>query len=400
LCGLGFISLAHAEDMPTWALSGYGTLGVVHSNEREADYTSSVLRYSGAGKTNVWSHDVDSRLGAQLDVTFDKRWSAVLQVVSEQNLKNNYHPRVEWANVKFQATPDLALRVGRIALPVFLSADYRQVGYAYPWVRPPVESYGSMPISSSDGIDATWRWSAGPVRNASQFMFGHDNLAQVAPVKGHASRIVGVANTSDWGALTVHANLVAAELTLDIGAPLFQGFQAFGPAGQAISDGYAVDHKHVSVANIGANYDPGPWFLMGELGRTRTRSLLGETRSGYVSAGWRSGAFTPYAVYSQVRSTGPTRSDGLPLGYLPAAYQPQAAALNAGLNTTLLASFPQQSTVSAGVRWDLHANAALKLQYDRVTPRTGSVGTLINTTPAFRSDHAIGVTSFTFDFVY
>lgn len=398
--GVGATGLVRADDKPTWALSGYGTIGLTHSNDRNADYTSSALRHSGAGKTNPWSSDVDSRLGAQLDATFNKRWSAVLQVVSEQNLENNYRPRVEWANLKFQATPELALRFGRIALPVFLCADYRQVGYTYPWVRPPVESYGSMPISSSEGIDATLRWNTGPVHNASQFLFGRDSLARVAPVKGKVRRIVGISNTSDWGALTVHTTLVGAELTLDVGAPLFAGFDAFGAQGKAISAEYAIDRKSVSVANIGASYDPGAWFLMGELSRTNTRSLLGRTRSGYVTAGLRIHTLTPYVTYSQVLSTGPVKADGLALGGLPPGYQQQAAALNAGLNATLSASIPQQSTISTGLRWDLHENIALKLQYDRVTPRHGSVGTLMHATPGFVSDHAIGVTSVTLDFVY
>ena len=83
-------------------------------------------------------------------------------LISEQRLDNTYRPRVEWANLKYQVTPELALRVGRIALPMFLTADYRKVGYAYPWVRPPVEGYGSLPISSSDGVDATTAPARGP----------------------------------------------------------------------------------------------------------------------------------------------------------------------------------------------------------------------------------------------
>ena len=153
------------------------------------------------------------------------------------------------------------------------------------------------------------------------------------------------------------------------------------------------------MANIGVNYDPGNWFVMAEAGRTHTGSLLGDSRSMYVSGGLRQGAFTPYATYAKVRATGATVAKGFPVESLPAAYQPAAAALNAGLNT-ILSTIPQQSTVSAGVRWDVHANAALKLQLDRVTPRGGSRGTLINTTPAYRPDHAIQVVSVTFDFVY
>ena len=68
---------------PTWKLSGFGTLGVVHSNSREADFSSSILRASGAGVSGSWSPNVDSRLGAQLDVS-QGAWSGVLQVISEQ----------------------------------------------------------------------------------------------------------------------------------------------------------------------------------------------------------------------------------------------------------------------------------------------------------------------------
>jgi len=163
-----------APDMaaaPAWKLSGFGTLGVVHSNSREADFSSSILRASGAGVSGAWSPDVDSRLGAQLDVS-QGDWSGVLQVISEQRLDRSYHPRIEWANVKYQMTPDLAVRVGRIALPVFLGAESRKVGYTIPWVRTPVEVYGALPISSSDGVDATWRWNAGAVRHATQVFSG------------------------------------------------------------------------------------------------------------------------------------------------------------------------------------------------------------------------------------
>jgi hypothetical protein len=397
--GLGRSGAARAEDTPGWSLSGFGTLGVVHSSEHQADYTSSVMKHSGAGATRSWSFDVDSRLGAQLDLALNKQWSAVLQVVSEQGLSDTYRPRVEWANVKYQATPELALRVGRIALPMFLAADYRKIGYAYPWVRPPVETYGTMPVTSSDGVDATWRWSAGPVRNASQFFYGRDRLPLGDYVHGDARSMIGVSNTSDWGALSVRANWVSTELTIDLCRQLFSAFDAFGPAGQAIASRYAVDHKRVSVASLGLNYDPGQWFAMAEASRTRTDSILGATRSTYLSMGWRWLAFTPYLSWSRVRAVGATVDAGLPLSMVAPAYRPQAALLNAGLNS-VLATVPQQTSASTGLRWDLHQNMALKLQYDRVTPQDGSRGTLINTRPGFRSGHPAHVASLALDFVY
>ena len=44
--------------------------------------------------------------GAQLGFSQD-RWSAVVQVVLEHKLTNSYSPLVEWANIKYQAAPDL-----------------------------------------------------------------------------------------------------------------------------------------------------------------------------------------------------------------------------------------------------------------------------------------------------
>jgi hypothetical protein len=395
----GLLLGAAAGAAPGWTLSGFGTVGAVHSSERNADYTSSVMKASGAGATRAWSPHVDSRLGAQLDVQFERRWSAVLQVVSEQGLDNSYRPRVEWANVKFQATPDLALRFGRIALPMFLTADYRKVGYIYPWVRPPVEGYGALPFTSSDGADASWRWSAGRVRNASQLFYGRTDVALIAPLRAQARNIVGISNTSDWGALSLRASLIGAEVTTDIGHQLFDGFDALGPAGAAITRRYEIDHKHVSVASLGVNYDPGQWFLMAEASRSQTESLLGATRSAYASAGMRFGAFTSYLLVSRVRAASATSDPGLPTSGLPPALAGQVAQLNGGLNI-LLATIPQQTTQAAGLRWDLAANTALKLQYGRVTPHHGSRGTLINLTPAFRSGRTAHVASVALDFVY
>ncbi len=392
---------AHAGEAPSWSVSGFGTLGVAHSSERQADYTSNALKRSGAGASRSWSPDVDSRLGLQLDLQMDKRWSAVLQVVSEQGADNSYRPRVEWANVKYRLTPELALRAGRVALPVFLTADYRRVGYAYPWVRPPVEGYGVVPVTSSDGVDATLRWDSGPLHHTSQVFYGHDDVPLASALRARARGIAGISHTAEWGALSVRANLLRAEVSSDLAAPLFRGLDAFGPAGQALARRYEMDHKDMRVANIGLNYDPGTWFLLAEAGRTRTDSFLGATRSAYVSAGWRHGAWTPYATWARVRAADADADTdpGLPLDALPAPAVPAAAALNAGL-AALLATIPQQSTYGLGLRWDLHANAALKLQYDRVTPRAGSRGTMINPAPGFQSGRTAHVASVALDFVY
>lgn len=330
----------------------------------------------------------------------DARWSAVVQVVTERNLLHDFSPTVEWANVKYQATPDLAIRVGRIALPIFLTGDYRKASYALPWVRPPVEMYGVMPVTSSDGIDASYRWTAGGLNNVTQFSYGHNDVRTSDDSSAQARRLTGLSNTTTAGALTVRASVLTTLATIGGADPLFDAFRAFGAPGAAIAARYGADDKRITVANIGVSYDPGDWFLMGELDNMNAHSFLGNKTAAYVSGGYRFGAFTPYAVYSLSHANVSIHPAGLALAGLPSRLVPAAATLNEVLDLLVAAGAPIQHSVTAGVRWDFMRDRSLKLQYDRVLPQGGSSGTLIDLQPGFRSGHPDNVVSAMLDFVF
>ncbi len=381
-----------------WTFGGFGTLSAVHSSEKQADYSANPLNPGTAGATHDWSFGVDSRIGSQLSYN-GSHWSAVLQVVAERNLTHAWKPVVEWANVQYQATPELSLRFGRIALPLFLSGDYRKASYALPWVRTPVELYGALPISNSDGVDASYRWTAGAVKNTTQVLFGRTKVLLSDTTHAHAHQLAGVSNTSTVGALTVRATALQGELEMQLAQDLWAALRQFGPQGDSLARRYEPDRKRASVLSIGASYDPGNWFLMGEVGRIDARSFLGDKTAGYVSGGYRLGAFTPYATLSRVAANTPTRIDGLDLSQLPAPYAPAARRLNAELNG-LLSMIAVQDSASAGLRWDAGSNAAFKLQYDHVRPRGGSSGTLGNLQPGYVYGHRFGVVSASLDFVF
>ena len=67
---LGAAPAARAETQ--WTFGGFGTLSLVHSTERQADYTANPISPGSAGYSRDWAYDVDSRLGAQLGMQFDK----------------------------------------------------------------------------------------------------------------------------------------------------------------------------------------------------------------------------------------------------------------------------------------------------------------------------------------
>ena len=402
LIGLACAAFAHADDAmskPNWSLSGFGSAGAAYSNHADGDYITSALKPDGVGASGRWSTSLDSRLGAQLNFTANDQWSAVLQAVSEQRLDYSYRPVVEWANIKYQATPDLALRVGRIALPMFLAADYRKVGYAFPWARTPVEVYGVIPLTSSDGIDATYRFNRGPLKNVTQAFFGQTRLALPAGGAIEAKRLAGFANTTEYGAASVRVSMLRTDLSVDILRNFFDGLRQFGPPGAALAERYALDNKRVTAVSIGANYDPGRWFVMSEMGRMRTRSLLGDTTGLYATAGYRLGNFTPYLAYARVKADSATTEPGLDVTRLPPAAASAAAVLNGRLNA-LLTTVPVQRTISIGTRWDCMTDVALKLQLDHATPQDGSRGTFTKVQPGFRSGRAVAVASAVLDFVF
>lgn len=390
---------ASEQDGPTWTFGGFGTVGVTHSDYDQADYTSSILKGNGAGATDTWSPNLDTRLGAQLGVTFNKKWSAVVQVVSEQRYSGSYKPAVEWVNVKYQATPDLSLRVGRIALPIFLAADYRKAGYAIPWVRTPVEVYGGVPISNNDGADMVYRWQTGDIKHVTQAFVGKTHIHLTDTTHVGAKSIFGLTHTVEHGPLTLRASAFRATLNTNILRELFDGFRQFGPQGVAIANKYDVIDKRMDGLAVGLNYDPGQWFLTAEGGTVDGHSFLGRSRGLFASAGYRYRSFTPYLTYSRTDARSPTTDPGLSTAGLPPAYAYVAMQLNAGLAETLKTR-ASQTSVSAGMRWDFRSDMAFKVQYDRVMTRDGTRGTLINLEPGFKSGTPVHVTSAVLDVVF
>jgi hypothetical protein len=306
---------------------------------------------------------------------------------------------VEWANIQYQFTPDFSVRGGRTVLPTLLFSDTRKVAYTYPWVRPPLEVYRVAPVTTIDGVDVTYLMRIGNVTNVLQAHYGEsDNQLPNSAGDFKARHSWGLASTSEYRATTLHFGYESADATLDSVQPLFDAFRQFGQEGIAIADKYDVDNSPLSVVTVGARYDPGEWFVMGEAAHLNSHSFIGKGTGWYLSGGYRFGKFTPYLTYGQ--ATADNLSDpGLNLSTLPPPAVGPAAGLNAALNS-LLSTKLVQNTLSIGGRWDFMSNAALKLQYDHTDIGDGSSGELINLQPGFQPGGTVNLFSATIDFVF
>ena len=66
LLGCWASAAAQAEEHPTFRVSGFGTLGLTHSDSSDADYRNSLYQPEGAGRSHAYDLGVESKLGLQL----------------------------------------------------------------------------------------------------------------------------------------------------------------------------------------------------------------------------------------------------------------------------------------------------------------------------------------------
>jgi hypothetical protein len=398
-----------------FSLHGFGTLGVVHADEQYADFVGNSFQPNGAGYTRAWAPGVDSLLGLQLNVQATSQLLAVVQVVSQHRYNNTWTPQLEWANVKYQFTPDLSIRAGRFVAEPFLVSDTRLVAYTYTWIRPPIELYGMVPVTNIDGVEANYRLHSGAVAHSLSVAYGETDINFVGgDVK--ARNFIQASDEMEYRDLTVRIGYTSLRIRTNIPKfdALFSGFEQFGVAAsdsgfaatgaqaaglgsEYLSQG-ATPHSY-NLATIGASYDPGNWLLMSEWAKAVSEALFAGSTGWYVMGGYRFGQLTPYLSFGQVEARRKVEPGISPAG-LPPPLAQAAATLNGGLVAVLTQFAPSQSSVSVGVRWDVVKDIDLKVQYDRVRPDANSSGRLENLQPGFQPQDQVNVFSLAMDFVF
>jgi hypothetical protein len=353
-----FAAAAHADDLPQmFKVSGFGTFGAVHNSLQSGDYVADVFEPNGAGYTRSTAYGVDSKLALQIDAKLMDNLTAVVQLVSRNRVNRNYLPSVEWANIKYAITPELSVRVGRTAMPTFMNSETRLVGYANPWIRPPIETYSLRSTTNADGADVSYRHAFGPLNNTTQVWYGKTEVASVGTTGAvsngvRATKIVGIADTVEYGSLLVRAGVTAIDFRLNAG----KGAYVFAKA---------------NVYNVGATYDVGTWFVLGEWTKTDFGIVQRAQQAKYVTAGYRWNKFTPYATYSKVDVD----------------------------DNQIKLAVRAQDTKSAGLRWDFMKNTSAKVQFDQVQLAPGSYGFFTNAKAGLAGSRA-KVLSAAVDFVF
>lgn len=407
---------AQSSDV-TYTFGGFGTLSAVHNNNRDFDFRGSIIQPNGVGLTRSTSYGIDSKLGVQGTAQINKDLSATVQAVADRRANNNYSPRFEWANLKYQINNDLYVRAGRVVAPVFMVSDYRNVGYAQTMVRMPYEAYGQNPISHLDGGEINYTLAIGPGLLTTGITAGRvKELPPDGEVKGSGKLLnfsyeVG-SSTFRLGYLKTHVNVSGGTVATS------EMVTAAGPLVGHPDPTLVFKNMNTRLLDLGYLFDNGTWIAQTEYIQTRANvRTVKETNVWYAMGGYRLGNFTPYVSYAQVKD----KSDALnqPLATVtPACIAVMGAANCAGLaygNNAIDArtrTRMEQKTFSVGVRYDVMKNIALKFQFDHIrkpgSAAEPSTGMLMSAAPTFPALYEPGVlnkaslnlTTLSIDFVF
>ncbi|MGE5452359.1 MAG: hypothetical protein ACM3VZ_11030 [Acidobacteriota bacterium] len=343
--------------------SGFGTLGYWLSNGPDD------LRFRRELGQNIprleHHHErADSRLGLQLNYQANDKLEWVGQVVAREKADARVFNSVEWAFLKYHPTDDTQLRLGRVGLDLFMLSDYRSVGYAYNWVRPPAEFYGWIPFYSVDGGDVVKSFPVGEGQlkvkafggvTQSSMPWGGDSYKLRANIAG-----LGVAWESDeWRLRAFHTRLkfrdnapyAALIPALQIYAPLW-------PSGAQYIDDLQLQGQRLTYSVLGAAWDHDGWQVSSEVALTHGRTTFApQGTSAYVSVGRRFDKWVPFVSFARSWDSSELNLTDPPVSAL------DPLAMN--IRYAYMSTHTRQYTASAGVRWDVADRVAVKVQWDR-----------------------------------
>ena len=321
-------------------ISGFMTVGV---NTATADVTS-------RDGQNVFSEEftyrTDAKVGLQFDYRMTDDWSATVQLASKG--KDDWSTKAEWAFLRWDSLDWLTLRAGRLRIPLFMYSETLDVGFTYPWSRPPIGFYITS-VSSYEGLDALIRFETGPLAHQFQPYVGASEgiLPNGFHIKGN--NIYGLAYEASWSNFS--ARLSAVQLDSGLSSEAFSELLVDAVDGGFLTPGEADDVEQrllegekIRFYSAGVRYDNGSLLILSEYSRTDSGGFpTRDTEAAYATVGYTIGKWQPYVSYVVENTL--HESDIAPL-----------------LVFTKIAAPIQSKSTTLGVRYDINSNVSIKLQ--------------------------------------
>lgn len=353
-------------NFPSCSIRGFGTLSMSGTDTDRLGFRRDTTQANGIRRSP--GIDNDSRLGLQLDVDFTDFWHAGLQWVARDHAGDFFEQNLEWAYLRWRPSNDIDIRIGRLGFNVFMLSDYRNVGYAYLWARPPHEFYGNLIPYHFDGADLTWTFPTAAGQLTLKGYGGHSFMqlpiqnVKTLDLQLALAGATMVYEQGDWQFRLGYAYSQTLDAELDQYFPSLlasPALNAVWPGARSLLKEFSLTRQKVHFGSIGLSYDDGVWVAQTEamyLGSNL--KIYPDTASAYLSLGRRIGGVTPYILLSIAE----TPVDHVAIPELPQS-QSALVGFRNQIDNVVNNNGIDQKSVSLGLRWDLYENIALKAQW-------------------------------------
>ncbi|MFN3163821.1 MAG: hypothetical protein ACE37N_10145 [Pseudohongiellaceae bacterium] len=394
-----------AEVGDSLTIRSFGSVAGVYADTDQAEFFHSIaVTPEGPGRSGSVNYNTGTKFAGQVDWSISDRWSATAQTLVKQYENGEWTPRMEWAFVKYSASNELDIRVGRIRPPVYMLSDFLDVNFAHPWVRPPVEQYYNIPVTNMDGVDLLWRPDFAGYSLLIQPYYGQKDLRTTTPGDTVEIDNFGLNMSASKGDFTYRLGYWNADLVMDIG--LFKQAemglsQLCAVTGDPVAceqdDLMNMDNINYRFLSAGLTWDRGDYFVQSEFGRAISNSTtVADSVAYYVSGGARLNLWTPFVSYSKFDNRMP---QNFTESAIPTVNQITFGVLNNNAQT--------QGTVTAGIRYDIKPTVSLKAQWDhtRTSDCAGNArtcrGMFGRSTDAFKAtEQDVNLISVSVDFIF
>ena len=337
-----FSPLSYAEV----EISGYASFSGTIASAKDLTGTkdSGVVYNNGLANKNANFNNDDNLIGLQISAPVSDKIDMTL-VLQANGGTSNYNVEAQWGYATYKFNDELSLRIGKYKGSFYMVSDYKDVGYAYPWVRPPLEVYSTNPIEALNGLDLVYQTNVGNMTLLTELYVGsgtHSATMLPGTIDGWATYLfpgtappIGTPVSFE----TPNSKGLNVSLSGDIGTVRLGYYTtdvnaaSFGVAdkeGSFLGFGFNIDWNNVVVYSEYVQRDTAPGALA---------FAFPDQDAYYVTLGYRMGKYLPYLT---------------------------VADLAKGKDVSPVAQ--EQSSVALGLRYEVSDTSVLKFEVLKVTP--------------------------------
>lgn len=243
----------------------------------------------------------DTVAALQFTFSLDERTSYTHQLLYRASDKErNFN--TEWAFLSHWLTPDFTLRAGRLRSFAYMLSDTLEVGFTYPWVRPPMEIY-RIPLTGHEGFDIRYYFSFGEWFADFHFGYGRgeDDIGGGLGASLEVSRLYSSALSFNNGNFQLRTAYLFGKGNIEVDADSpFKGFvdQLIQLGVNNLISFESVDFWYM---NMGVRYDDGANTIIAEVSDLDINGFVSPIgRGGYVLYGRRIGNWFPFMTWGKV----------------------------------------------------------------------------------------------------